>query len=216
MYIHISFIPLQDFDVIYYFLCFSLILKVELNYKMKWKCIFSKISPQSNPLREVITPPTKLPAGMPDRATGLAGRLCARRGRLLSKADWLHHHATSQAHSIDDAKVKELPTSLVGTIVSGRCNTMMDYAPTAGITIKGREGEGKKPWYLFGPSRQWQSGIVRQSQRQQREGEGSRAEQCPGLPLEGGREGERDSGAKPQAQMEWSLYAKKYGYCRCH
>ena len=54
---------------------------------MKWKCIFSEISPQSNPLREVITPPTKLPAGMPDRATGLAGRLCARRGRLPSKAE---------------------------------------------------------------------------------------------------------------------------------
>ena len=54
---------------------------------MKWKCIFSEISPQSNPLREVITPPTKLPAGMPDRATSHAGRLCARRGRQPSGAE---------------------------------------------------------------------------------------------------------------------------------
>ena len=112
MHININFILLQEFDVEYYFICFILILKVKFIFKFKWKCIFSEIFPQSNTLREVITPPTKLPAGMPDRATGLAGRLCARRGRLPSKADWLHHHATSQAHSIDDAKVKELPTSL--------------------------------------------------------------------------------------------------------
>ena len=70
-----------------FIICFILIIKVKFYSKMKWKCIFPKISPQSNPLREVITPPTKLPAGMPDRATGLAGRLCARRGRLPSKAD---------------------------------------------------------------------------------------------------------------------------------
>ena len=42
------------FDVEYYFICFILILKVEFISKMKWKCIFSKISPKSDPLREPV------------------------------------------------------------------------------------------------------------------------------------------------------------------
>ena len=94
MHININFILLQEFDVEYYFMCFILILKVEFISKIKWKCIFSKISPQSNTLREVITPPTKLPAGLPDRAIGPAGRWCARRGRLPSEAECECVHAT--------------------------------------------------------------------------------------------------------------------------
>ena len=54
---------------------------------MKWKCVFSKISSQRNPLRKLITPPTKLPVGLPNRAVGHAGRLCACRGRLPSEAE---------------------------------------------------------------------------------------------------------------------------------
>ena len=100
MYIHISFIPLQDFDVIYYFLCFSLILKVEFNYKMKWKCIFSEISPQSNPLRELITPPTELagPGGRPCRPTGGDCR--------VSRADYVSTQPY-RVHSLDDGKTGE-------------------------------------------------------------------------------------------------------------
>ena len=94
MHININFILLQEFDVEYYYICFILILKVEFISNMKWKCLFSEISPQSNPLREVITPSTKLPAGLPDRATGLAGRLCACRGRLPSEAECECVHAT--------------------------------------------------------------------------------------------------------------------------
>ena len=94
MHININFILLQEFDVEYYFICFILILKVKFISKIKWKCIFSEISPQSNTLREVITPPTKLPAGLPDRAIGPAGRWCARRGRLLSEAECECVHAT--------------------------------------------------------------------------------------------------------------------------
>ena len=87
MHININFILLQEFDVEYYYICFILILKVEFISNMKWKCLFSEISPQSNALREVITPSTKLPAGLPDRATGQTGRLCPRRGRLPSEAE---------------------------------------------------------------------------------------------------------------------------------
>ena len=54
MHININFILLQEFDVEYYFICFILILKVKFISKMKWKCIFSKISPKSDPLREPV------------------------------------------------------------------------------------------------------------------------------------------------------------------
>ena len=112
MHIYINFILPHEFDVKYYFICFILIIKVKYNYKMKWKCVFSKISSQRNPLRKLITPPTKLPVGLPNRAVGHAGRLCACRGRLPSEQSWLHHHATSQAHSLHDAKIIKLATSL--------------------------------------------------------------------------------------------------------
>ena len=100
MHININFILLQEFDVEYYYICFILILKVEFISKIKWKCIFSKISPQSNPLRELITPPTKLagPGGRPCRPTGGDCR--------VSRADYVSTQPY-RVHSLDDAKTGE-------------------------------------------------------------------------------------------------------------
>ena len=100
MHININFILLQEFDVEYYFICFILILKVKFISKMKWKCIFSEISPQSNPLRELITPPTKLagPGGRPCRPTGGDCR--------VSRADYVSTQPY-RVHSLDDAKTGE-------------------------------------------------------------------------------------------------------------
>ena len=100
MHININFILLQEFDVEYYFICFILILKVKFISKMKWKCIFSEISPQSNPLRELITPPTKLagPGGRPCRPTGGDCR--------VSRADYVSTQPY-RVHSLDNAKTGE-------------------------------------------------------------------------------------------------------------
>ena len=100
MHININFILLQEFDVEYYSICFILILKVKFISKMKWKCIFSEISPQSNPLRELITPPTKLagPGGRPCRPTGGDCR--------VSRADYVSTQPY-RVHSLDNAKTGE-------------------------------------------------------------------------------------------------------------
>ena len=100
MHININFILLQEFDVEYYFICFILILKFKFFSKMKWKCIFSEISPQSNPLRELITPPTKLagPGGRPCRPTGGDCR--------VSRADYVSTQPY-RVHSLDNAKTGE-------------------------------------------------------------------------------------------------------------
>ena len=100
MHININFILLQEFDVEYYFICFILILKVEFISKMKWKSIFSEMFPQSNPLRELITPPTKLagPGGRPCRPTGGDCR--------VSRADYVSTQPY-RVHSLDNAKTGE-------------------------------------------------------------------------------------------------------------
>ena len=94
MHININFILLQEFDVEYYFKCFIFILKVEFYSKMKWKCIFSEISPQSNPIAEACSlhQPSCLQACR--LGVGNASRLRARKGRLPSEAECECVHAT--------------------------------------------------------------------------------------------------------------------------
>ena len=123
MHININFILLQEFDVEYYFICFILILKVKFISKMKWKCIFSEISPQSNPLRELITPPTKLagPGGRPCRPTGGDCR--------VSRADYVSTQPY-RVHSLDNAKTGEYRRYMDGAIFPSRPSRPLPLQPS--------------------------------------------------------------------------------------
>ena len=114
MHIYINFILLQEFDVEYYSICFILILKVEFYSKMKWKCIFSEISPQRDPLRELITPPTKLPAGLPDRAQATQADCVHARGDCRVKQNVNVSTQPYGVHSLDDAKTSDYRRYLIG------------------------------------------------------------------------------------------------------